>query len=203
MSEYLPSSPLASPRSCRHLFAVFTRLTMQGFGGVLPVAQRVLCEQERWLTPAQFLETLGVAQLLPGPNVCNLSVMIGDRYFGWRGALAALAGMLALPLVLVLLLAAGVASLSDQAWVGDALRGMGAVSAGLIAGTGFKLAAGLKRHPLGRLGVVALVAATFGAIVLARWPLVAVLPALAPLSVGACWWRLRPAGAPKSQGPRP
>ena len=198
-----PLSPLAAPQSCRHLFVVFTRLTMQGFGGVLPVAQRVLCEQQRWLTPAQFLETLGVAQLLPGPNVCNLSLMIGDRYFGWRGALAALAGMLALPLVLVLLLAAGVASLSGQAWVGDALRGMGAVSAGLIAGTGFKLAAGLQRHPLGRLGVVALVAATFGAIVLARWPLVAVLPALAPASVAACWWRLRQAPEATVRRPLP
>lgn len=170
---------------------------MQGFGGVLPIAQRIVCEELRWMTPAQFLETLAVAQLLPGPNVCNLSLMIGDRYFGWRGALSALGGMLLLPFVIVLALAALVGQLHDQAWLHDALRGMGVVSAGLIAGTAFKLRQGLRGHPLGRAGVAALVIAVFGAVALLRWPLVAVLLALAPASVLACWWRLRPGGGPR------
>jgi len=33
------------------------------------------------------VEILAVAQVLPGPNVCNVALMIGDRFFGWRGAL--------------------------------------------------------------------------------------------------------------------
>ena len=97
---------LAQPSSKKELFVAFTWLALQGFGGVLAVAQRVLCEEKRWLTREQFVETLAVAQVLPGPNVCNLALMVGDRFYGWRGAFAALAGMMAVPLVIVLMLTA-------------------------------------------------------------------------------------------------
>ena len=70
----------AAPRSSLELFVVFTRLALQGFGGVLPVAQFELVERTRWMTRAQFVETLSVAQVLPGPNVCNLALMTGDRF---------------------------------------------------------------------------------------------------------------------------
>src|SRR3979409_1023083 len=121
--------PLARPSSEKELFVAFTLLALQGFGGVLAVAQRVLCEQRRWLTREQFVEILGLAQILPGPNVCNVALMVGDRFFGWRGAFAALAGMMALPLVIVLALTALYAHYALNAAVAGALRGMGAVSA--------------------------------------------------------------------------
>src|SRR5690606_38121855 len=98
IAQALP--PPARPASLAHLFVAFTVLAMQGFGGVIAVAQHELCQRRGWLTPAEFLEMLSTAQVLPGPNVCNLSVMVGDRFFGWRGALVALAGMVALPLSL-------------------------------------------------------------------------------------------------------
>ena len=88
----------AQPRSPRELFVTFNRLALQGFGGVLAVAQRELVERERWLSQAEFVEMLAISQVLPGPNVVNLALMLGDRYFGLRGALAALAGMLLVPL---------------------------------------------------------------------------------------------------------
>lgn len=97
---------LQRPASPAQLFIAFTLLALQGFGGVLAIAQRVLCEQRRWLTQQEFLEMLSVGQVLPGPNVCNVALMVGDRFFGLRGALAALAGMMMVPLVLVLSLAA-------------------------------------------------------------------------------------------------
>ena len=101
-----PTTPpgVARPRSSVHLFWAFTWLAMQGFGGVLAVAQKELCDRRRWLTHTEFLELLGTAQVMPGPNVCNLSIMIGDRFFGWRGACAALGGMIALPMALMLVL---------------------------------------------------------------------------------------------------
>ena len=71
-----------------------------GVRGVLAVAQKV-CERRGWLTQAEFLQLLATAQVLPGPNVCNLSLMIGDRFFGWRGALAALAGMIVAPMAVL------------------------------------------------------------------------------------------------------
>ena len=86
--------PLNRPQSKTDLFLSFTILALQGFGGVLAVVQRELVERKRWMTPAQFVEDWAVAQILPGPNVINFCLMIGGRYFGLAGALAALAGML-------------------------------------------------------------------------------------------------------------
>jgi chromate transporter len=84
---------------------------------VLPVAQRVLVEQQRWLSREQFVETLSLGQVLPGPNIVNMALMIGDRFFGLRGALAALGGLLTAPLLIVLVLAALYGQLSGvPAW---------------------------------------------------------------------------------------
>ena len=86
-------APLNHPRSKTDLFVSFTLLALQGFGGVLAVVQREVVERKRWMTQAQFVEDWAVAQILPGPNVINFCLIIGGRYFGLRGALAALAGM--------------------------------------------------------------------------------------------------------------
>lgn len=163
------------PASVRALFWAFSSLALQGFGGVLAVVQRELVEKKQWLTPDEFLEDWAVAQIMPGANVVNLALIVGDRYFGWRGALAALAGMLTLPLVAVLALTVALSGVADQPAVQGALRGMGAVSAGLIAGTGLKLIAALKGNAMGVLACAVLAALTFIAIALLRIPLVWVL----------------------------
>lgn len=173
------------PASRLDLFLSFSMLALQGFGGVLAVVQRELVEKKRWLTREQFVEDWAVAQIMPGPNVVNLSLMIGGRYFGLSGALAALTGMLAAPLVVVLLLAALYGSVAETVAAQGALRGMGAVAAGLITATGIKLIAALDRNAMGLAVCVALAVATFIAIALLRWPLAWVL-----LGIGgaACGW---------------
>lgn len=136
------------PASLTDLFVSFTLLALQGFGGVLAVVQREMVERKRWLTQEEFIEDWAVAQVMPGPNVVNLSLMIGDRYFGLRGAMTALAGILTVPLLLVLCLAVLHSHYANHPGVAGALRGMAAVAAGLIAATGIKLAAALRNHPL-------------------------------------------------------
>jgi len=189
----LPMAPRQRrvPRSPLEVFSVFNRLALQGFGGVLAVAQIELVERSRWLTRDEFVEALSVAQILPGPNVCNLALMTGDRFFGWRGALAALAGMLLVPLTIVLALAAAYDRWAHLSAVSGALRGMGAVAAGLVIVTALKLATSLKANPLGRALGLAFTAASFGAVALARMPLVWVILGLGSLAIGAAWWRLR------------
>jgi chromate transporter len=137
-----------APRSATELFWAFTSLALQGFGGVLPVAQRELVEKRGWLTREEFAETLSIGQVLPGPNICNMALMIGDRYFGWRGAFAALAGILAAPLAIVLVLATLYAQIAATPMAAGAVRGMGAVAAGLIFAMAIKLAPTLKKNPL-------------------------------------------------------
>ncbi len=182
MSELVP---LNSPRSKTDLFVSFTLLALQGFGGVLAVVQRELVEKKRWMTREQFVEDWAVAQVMPGPNVVNLSLMIGGRYFGLPGALAGVAGMLAAPLVVVLLLAVAFGGVSQEPWAQGALRGMGAVSAGLIAAVGLKLITALRHNPMGKPVCIALALATFAGVGVLRWPLFVVL-----LGTGlmACAW---------------
>ncbi len=180
------------PQSCADLFWSFTWLALQGFGGVLAVVQRELVEKKQWLTREQFVEEWAVAQIMPGPNVVNLSLMIGGRYFGLRGALSALAGMLAAPLVVVLLLVLLYAQFAQVPAVQGALRGMGAVAAGLIAATGLKLMGALNKHPLGLWACAALGLTCFVLVALLRLPLAWVLPALGVLACTLTWLRLKP-----------
>ena len=188
-----PTTPARPrPRNCADLFWSFTWLALQGFGGVMAVVQRELVEKKRWMTNEEFLEEWAVAQVMPGPNVVNLSVMIGDRYFGLRGALAALGGMLTFPLVVVLALAVVYAEFSSHPAVAGALRGMGAVAAGLIAGVGIKLFASIKAHPLGRPLCVAFTALTVVAMVVLRWPLWWILPVIGGAACLLTWRKLAP-----------
>jgi chromate transporter len=182
---------LNRPQSPAQLFIAFTRLALQGFGGVLAVAQRELVERLGWMTKEEFVETLAIAQVLPGPNVVNLSMMIGDRFFGLRGALAALAGMLAAPAVIVLALAVLYGELAAHPMAVNALRGMGAVSAGLILATGIKLLPALKTSPLGRPLAIGLAVAAFVLIALLRWPLITVLALLGGAGMLIAWMRMR------------
>ena len=101
MPEAASALATQRPPSVAALFWAFNRLALQGFGGVLPVAQRELVERLRWLTREQFLELLSLSQVLPGPNIINLGLILGDRYFGWRGSLVALAGLQSWAIILL------------------------------------------------------------------------------------------------------
>ena len=185
-------APQPSPASLRELFFAFTTLALQGFGGVLPVAQRELVERRRWLTRDQFVEMLAVSQVLPGPNVVNLALMFGDRVFGVRGAFTALAGMLLAPLIVVLALTALYARFAQLAPVSGGLRGMGAVAAGLIIGTACRLLATLQTNPMGRPLALGFGALTFLASAWLRWPLLWVIAGLGAVSIPIACRRLRP-----------
>lgn len=179
-----PTAP-NQPRSKTDVFLTFTLLALQGFGGVLAVVQRELVDKKRWLTREQFVEEWAVAQTLPGPNVVNLALMIGGRYFGWRGALAGVAGMLAAPTVVVLLLVWAIGSVADTPAAQGALRGMGAVSAGLIAAVGLKLMGALRSNPMGLGACAGLALLTFVAVAWWRWPLALAL--LISGGLGMAW----------------
>ena len=181
------------PQSKTDLFISFSWLALQGFGGVLAIVQHELVEKKRWLTREEFLEDWAVAQVLPGPNVVNLCLMMGDRYFGMRGALAALAGMLTFPLLIVIALAALFAGVSDLPQAQGALRGMGAVAAGLITATGLRLVGALQSNVLGALISIALAAITFIAVAWLRFPLMWVLLGCGTVAWSVAYRKLGPA----------
>lgn len=171
-----PQAKLCTPKSPAELFLTFTLLALQGFGGVLAVAQRELVDRKRWLTREEFVDLYSVSQLLPGPNVVNLSLMLGDRFFGLRGAMAAVAGMLFMPLVIVLTLAVGYQHFADLPRVAGALRGMGAVAAGLMIAMAIKLVPTLLKNPMGKTVCAALAVLTAFLVAWLRLPLAWVVP---------------------------
>lgn len=181
---------LQQPSSLTDLFVSFSVLALQGFGGVLAVAQRELVERKRWMTREQFVEDWAVAQIMPGPNVVNLSLMLGNRYFGLRGALVGLAGILSLPLVVILMLALLYVQYGDHPPVAGALRGMGAVAAGLVAATGLKLLSVFRNHPLGRPVCAALALCTLAAVGFLGFPLVMVLGLMGGIACVLTWRKL-------------
>lgn len=189
-----PQTPeRTQPRSLSDLFISFTLLALQGFGGVLAVAQRELVERKRWMTNEEFVEEWSVAQVMPGPNIINLAIMIGGRYFGLRGAVAAVSGMLLAPLAILLLIALLYAQYAEHPGVAGALRGMGAVAAGLVIATGLKLFAALKKNAMGLRQCMVFGLACFVAVALLRWPLVYVLLGLGSLACVVAYRKLSPA----------
>ena len=180
MNTISPSADMrAAPRNLSDLFWSFNRLTLSGFGGVLPFAQRVLVDEKQWLSRLEFVNLLSISQVLPGPNLINLALMVGQRSFGWRGALAALAGMLVAPLVIVLFIAIGYSTWAAVPLVHNALRGMEVVTAGLV------IAMALRLVPVLRLTRTAPLwaAAAFVTVGLLRWQLLGVMLAMGPVAV--------------------
>ncbi len=169
----------------------FNAIALQGFGGVLAIAQRELVERKRWLGQAEFVDMLAISQVLPGPNIVNMALILGDRSFGLRGAMSALAGLLAVPLVIVLVLAALYEEFSRLPMVAGALRGMGAVAAGMVAATAVKLLGTLRANPMRAPVAIALTTLTVIAVAVLRWPLVWVVVGLGTVGVAAAWHRIR------------
>ena len=187
----LAATPRAAPATLSELFVAFNCLALQGFGGVLPVAQRELVERRQWLTKDEFVEMLAISQVLPGPNVVNLALMFGDRAFGWRGALSALGGMLLVPMAVVLALTSLYVRFDQVPMVTGALRGMGAVAAGLVLSTGFKLLGSLQHNVMGLPLCIGFGVATLIATAWLRLPLAWVLAVLGSFAVLVAWIRLR------------
>ena len=145
--------------------------------------RRALVQQKRWVTDAEFVELLGMSQVLPGPIAFNLTLMIGHRLGGYRGALAAGAGLVGAPLVIVVALGTAYQHVGTQPLVQSALRGMSFVATGLVLANALGLAGGLPRRPLPWLFVLAV----FAGVALLHFPLVAVMAALAPCAIALTW----------------
>lgn len=167
----------------RDLFVCFLLMGLTSFGGVLPFARRMLVERRGWLSSAQFTELLALGQLLPGPNVVNLTIMVGRRFHGWQGALLAFGGLMLAPLVIILLLATLYDQFGQIEAVRRAIGGTAAATAGLVVAMGLSM---LRRQPRSvRLMIVTL--AAFVASGPLGLPLLQVLAVLVPAAVLLAW----------------
>jgi chromate transporter len=182
----IPESAPSTPPGLIALFVAFAKMSLAGFGGVLVWARRGIVDQHRWMTANEFNETFALCHFLPGPNVVNLSVVFGSRFRGIPGALAAFAGLLGPPVVIVTVLAALYARYGEIDALRRILAGISCAAVGLLISALFRMMMPLiERRDL--IGLVIL-AAVFVAIGLLRLPLPAVLLVAIPLSVAIAFF---------------
>lgn len=173
-----------TPRSPGELFRAFAGLSLQSFGGAVAHVERTVVRRKRWLSGAEFLGLYGMSQALPGPTGISFCVLLGDRFFGLRGAIATVGGFLLLPAVIVLAITSLFQQYQHLPQVQGALHGMAAAVVGVIAWTPLRLARNLR----GQHAAIAAVVLTFAAVGLARLPVAWVMLSVGVLSV--CWaWR--------------
>ena len=176
-----PEPPTTTPPGLIALFVAFAQMSLAGFGGVLVFARRAIVDRHRWMTADEFNETYALCHFLPGPNVVNLSVVFGSRFRGIPGSLAAFTGLLGPPVLIVTILAALYARYGEIDALRRILAGVSCAAVGLLISAVFRMAAPLvKRRDLIGLAVLA---AVFIAIGLARLPLQVVLLVAIPLSI--------------------
>jgi chromate transporter len=165
------------------LFFAFLKMGLLGFGGVAPWVRQVIVEERRWMDDREFASLLGLSQALPGANTINTAVLLGDRFLGISGAAAAVFGLMAMPLAIAVAIIELYGAVSHNPYIAAAIVGAGAGAAGLVIGTGLKIARNLKLSR--RIILVTLV--TFVAVGILRLPLVWVLLCLVPLTIAAAW----------------
>ena len=182
-----PSTAEPGRPSCAQLFYGFFRLGVTAFGGALPLARRMLVEKEGWLTGEEFTDLLGLCQFLPGGNVINLSVAVGARFHGPRGAFAALMGLILAPSLIVIALGSVYQRYESDPRIQHMFAGLAAAAAGLLISMAVKIARPLRGNGPG----IAIALACFTAIAVLRLPLLPTMLALTPLSIFLTWRRRR------------
>jgi chromate transporter len=192
MSSDIPDSvpPARQPPGIAALFLGFASASFSGFGGVLPFARRMIVEKRRWLTAEEFNEIFSLAQFVPGPNMLNFAVVFGSRAAGVAGALAATAGILAPPVLLVMLLGALYAQYGEIPAIQGMLRGLAAAAAGLMIAAAARMCEPLFRGAAGPAPYVAV--GLFVIVGVLRMPMLWTLLAVAPVSLLLAWWWRRP-----------
>ncbi|MBC9230173.1 chromate transporter [bacterium SPL81] len=131
--------PVSSTPDCKALFTGFMQLGLMGFGGVLPLAHRIIVEEKKWIDEGKFTDLLGVCQLLPGGNIINMSVAIGMEFQGIKGAISSVLGLISAPTAIVLLIYQVYEHFQYLAAVQHMIQGLAAAAAGLLFATGFKM----------------------------------------------------------------
>ena len=176
-----------TPPRVGDLFFGFLRIALSGFGGVLPWARRMMVEEKRWMTDAEFVDILAMAQLLPGPNIVNVAIGTGARFHGALGALAAFAGLMVAPVAIVIVLGLLYLRYGELAPLRSAFSGIAAVAAGMVLTTAFRISSLVRGRPA---ALVIAVLAFVGAGIL-RWPLGWIVLGLAPISLAVAMWERR------------
>lgn len=170
---------LSSPPGKWELFRGFLEIGMTGFGGVGTVAYHIIVTKRRWLSPQDYMDLLALGQILPGGNVLNVSILVGDRFAGVWGAVIALTALMVSPLLFLSLGLFAYHSFAHLPFVQILTLSLGTAAAGQAMGLALKMMRHMLSPSYRRFGLVGL---TFLVIAILRISLFYALLCLIPLS---------------------
>ena len=177
---------MTSAPTTREIFFTFFRITMLAFGGAMAWVHRRLVVESKWLNEREFAETLSLCQFLPGPNITNFAIIVGMRFRGVRGALAALVALIAPPTLALIAIGALYDHIIGVAAIRGALNGLSAAAAGLFCVIVVNLLRTLARsRPATTLPFVA---ASCAAVLTGIFSIPVALLAIGPFSIAAAWF---------------
>jgi len=179
MPDGMPA-PAATRPPLTAIFGCFFTIGSQSFGGgTSSWIRREVVTKRGWLSDAQFLSSLAVCQIAPGPNPMNMAVFLGTMLRGTSGALTAFAGLMAFPVVLCLALGALYFAGHQLPGLEVLLGGLGAVAIGMNIANAIRLTRKNIRRTRQFL-VIALVTVAVG---FCHFPLWDVLGVAVPLNL--------------------
>ncbi len=147
------------------LFNSFFKIGLFTFGGgyaMIPIIEREVVTRRRWVEERDFFDLLTLAQSAPGPISLNASVFVGYKMYGYRGALAALAGVALPSFVIILIVALFFSQIRENPIIDAAFKGMRPVVVALMFAPVVGLAKGLRWWVMGIAVGVALAVWYFG-----------------------------------------
>jgi chromate transporter len=168
------------------LVVTFNEISLSSFGGGLSAWSReMVVARRKWMDDAEFLSALTICRILPGANQVNVAVFVGTKLAGARGAMAALVGLIAMPTLLLI----GIAALYEAFQHSHALHHiLDGFAAAAIAMT-LQMVWKTGRTTLTSLVPVLLFGVTFVINGLLRWPLWWTLLATAPFGIAWAYRR--------------
>jgi chromate transporter len=174
------------------LFWIFFQIGALSFGGGLAAwVHREVVLKRGWMSETEFLTGLALCQVLPGVNVVNLAVHIGQRLRGAVGALACTIAIVVVPFFAVIGLATVYDQIKDIEWIHDFLDGVAVSAVGLLVSVALRSVRGTFKNIAPYVAAIALIVL----VGILRWPMIPVVLCVAPLSVLAAWFtRARPVG---------
>jgi chromate transporter len=181
----LPAAPLPAASSWE-IAVTFNEISLSSFGGGLSAWSReMVVARRKWMDDPEFLSAMTICRILPGANQVNLAVFVGTKLNGIRGAGAALAGLIFMPTVLLMGIAALYAAFQHSHAVQHVLAGFAAAAVAMTLQMVWKTG----RTQLTSVVPILLFAVTFVLSGVLRWPLWLTLLITAPFGVGWAWRR--------------
>ncbi len=125
------------------LFFTFSRIGLFTFGGglaMMPMMQKELIDKKQWISEEELIDYYAVGQSTPGIIAVNVATFVGHKQLGIFGAVLATLGIIFPSLVIIMLLAGGINSISEYPKVQAALKGINVAVAALLTSVIVKFA---------------------------------------------------------------